>query len=869
MLKRDIYTVAFHNNSVEETLHDLDSSLNGISDTQAKERLLQFGANELEEKKEKQWWILLLRQFTDFMIVVLIGAAIISGFIGDITDTIIIIVLVIINAFIGFFQEYRARNAIQALKKMAVQNATGLRDSSVKVIPSSELVPGDIILLEAGNIVAADVRLFETSQLTIQESSLTGEAESVEKNANDMIEINAALGDRVNMAYKGTFIIKGTGKGMVTATGMQTELGRIARMLQADEAKTPLQKRMEKFSYQLSIIILVVCGIIFIIGWLRGEQPLLMFLTAISLAVAAIPEALPSVITIALSFGAKRMAKQNALIKKLPAVETLGSVTYICTDKTGTLTQDQMKVLKVYCNNKLHDVKSNAVINCDECMFIICALNNTILENKEKEIIGDSTEVALYNFALKNNYTKQDLLRRFPLLHVLPFDAQRKCMTTIHSFNDSFISFTKGAPDVILANTNLENDEDEINLEEIIDDMASEGLRIIAMSYRLWEELPSDLSPDVIESGMTFVALTGIADPLRAESRSSVELCKTAGIKPIMITGDHATTAKIIAKQTGIIETDKDVLLTSSELNEINDEILSNKIEHIKVLARATPEQKLRIVKILQQKGEFVGMTGDGVNDAPALQLADIGIAMGINGTDVSKEAADIVLLDDNFSTIVKAIKEGRRIYDNVRKFIRYVLTGNTAEVSTIFLAPFFGLPVPLLPIQILWINLMTDGLPGLALASERSEKEVMKRPPRPPNENIFSKGMGRQILWAGFLMSIVCIVTQAIAINKGEHWQTMVFTVLCFSQLGNAMAVRSETTSVFTLGAMSNKFMFYAIAATVTFQLAIVYVPLLNKLFKTQPLTINELTLTILLSAIIFSAIEIEKLIRRKSKTV
>jgi Ca2+-transporting ATPase len=397
--------------------------------------------------------------------------------------------------------------------------------------------------------------------------------------------------------------------------------------------------------------------------------------------------------------------------------------------------------------------------------------------------------------------------------------------------------------------------------------MASEGLRIIALGYREWKELPS-LTFDVIESGLTFVALIGIADPLRAESRTAVQLCKAAGIKPIMITGDHALTANIIAKQTGIIDTPGDILLTSSQLNETTDEILSDKIEHIKAFARVTPEQKLRIVKTLQQKGEFVAMTGDGVNDAPALQLANIGIAMGINGTDVSKEAADMILLDDNFSTIVKAVKEGRRIFDNIRKFIRYVMTGNAGEVWTIFLAPFFGLPVPLLPIQILWINLVTDGLPGLALASERSEKGIMQRPPRPTNESIFSNGMGWQILWAGFLMGVVCITTQAIAINNNSaHWQTMVFTVLCFSQLGNAMAVRSEKTSIFKLGIMSNKFMFYAIAITIALQFAIIYVPALNKIFRTQPLTTNELLLTILLSTVIFWAIEIEKLVRRYGK--
>lgn len=869
MISHTIYTTSFHHLTADETIQELNASSNGLSNEEAKKRLQQFGANELVEKKEKPWWILLLGQFTDFMILLLLIAAIVSGFIGDITDTIIIIVLVLINALIGFSQEYRARNAVKALKKMAAFNAAVIRDNVIQIIPSSEVVTGDILLLEAGNVVGADARLIETSQLIIQESSLTGEAAEVEKKANTIINTDAALGDRVNMVYKGTFITKGNGKAIVTATGMQTELGKIAEMLQEEEVQTPLQKRLKHFSQQLSVIILIVCVIIFIVDWLKSGQPMLMLLTAISLAVAAIPEALPSVITIALSFGAKKMAKQNALIKKLPAVETLGSVTYICTDKTGTLTQNKMTVVKMYCKGNLYDVKNiTSKFSCDEWLFIISALNNSILEKPDEEIVGDSTEVALYHFALENNYHKKELLRRFPIVHVLPFDAERKCMTTIHANGNQYISFTKGGPDVIFGKTVFDNDEDKQDLEEAVETMASEALRTIALAYHKWENLPSPVTTDVIEKDLLFVALIGIADPLRPESRTAVELCKTAGIKPVMITGDHALTANMIAKQTGIIETSDDLLLTSSQLNEMDDEMLADKIEHIKALARVTPEQKLRVVRTLQKKGEFVAMTGDGVNDAPALQLADIGIAMGINGTDVSKEASDMILLDDNFSTIVKAIKEGRRIYDNIRKFIRYVMTGNAGEVWTIFLAPFFGLPVPLLPIHILWINLVTDGLPGLALASERSEEGIMQRPPRPANESIFSKGMGWQILWAGFLMGVVCISTQAIAIaNNSAHWQTIVFTVLCFNQLGNAMAVRSETVSVFKLGPLSNKFMFYAITITVVLQLAIIYLPMFNRIFKTQPLTINELLLTILLSAVIFLAVEIEKFIKRISK--
>ncbi len=868
MLSSDFNTIPFHHLNIDGSFEQLHSSQDGLSEEEAAQRLHQFGANELLGKKEKPWWLLLINQFADFMILLLLVAAIVSGFVGEITDTIIIIILVLLNALIGFSQEYKARNAVKALKKMAALNAIVMREEQVLIIPSSQLVPGDILLLDAGNVVAADARLVAASQLCIQESSLTGEAAEVEKNENVLIDVDAALGDRINMVYKGTFITKGNGKAVVTATGMKTELGRIAELLGEEETLTPLQKRMKKFSKQLSVIILIVCAVIFIVDWLRGGQVMLMLLTAISLAVAAIPEALPSIITIALSFGAKKMARQNALVKKLPAVETLGAVTYICSDKTGTLTQNKMQVVKVYCNGKLYDAKDINEDSCGQWPLIICALNNTILETKGEDIMGGSTETALYHFALKKNYQKLNLLQRFPLIHVLPFDAERKCMTTVHSFDHGFISFTKGAPDLILAEIVFENDAERTNVDEAVELMASEGLRAIALALHKWKELPATFADSVLEQNMTFVALAGIADPLRPESRTAVELCKTAGIKPIMITGDHALTARMIATQTGILNNPGDVLITSSQLMHMSDDALKNEIERIKVMARVTPEQKLRIVKILQQKGEVVAMTGDGVNDAPALQLADIGVAMGINGTDVSKEAADMILLDDNFNTIVKAVKEGRRIFDNIRKFIRYIMTSNAGEVWTIFLAPFFGLPVPLLPIHILWINLVTDGLPGLALATERAEKGIMQRPPRPVNENIFSGGMGWQILWAGFLLGAVSIATQALAIHYNSgHWQTMVFTVLCLNQLGNAMAMRSETASAFQLGPFSNKFMFYAITATVVLQLAVIYIPVMNAIFKTQPLATNELLLTILLSSVTFVAIEIEKLVRRYSK--
>jgi len=860
--------VEFHNLTIGKTLETFHTSISGLATEEAKKRLLQYGPNEITGKKENPWWILLLKQFTDLMIIVLLVAAIISAFIGDIADTIIILVLVIINALLGFSQEYKARNAIKALKKMAALKSSVLRDAQVQVIPSTEIVPGDTILLEAGNVVPADIRLTETSVLMIQEASLTGESTEIEKIATAIVEEKAPMGDRVNMAYKGTLISKGNGKGIVTATGMQTELGKIAELLHEEEAITPLQKKLNYFSRQLSLIILFVCAVIFVIGLLRGERPMLMLLTAISLAVAAIPEALPSVITIALSFGAKRMARLNTLIKKLPAVETLGSITYICTDKTGTLTQNRMEVRQVYHNGKVYEdvMEKQAGIEFANMPFIISCLSNTVQQKKDGEVIGDSTELALYNLARKCGYHKNNLLLQFPLLHILPFDGGRKCMTTIHAHDDSFISFTKGAADVILQKSKFQNYEDKINFTRVAEKMATGGSRVIALAFRKWKKLPAEITHEIFESGLNCVALTAIADPLRQESREAVQLCKAAGIVPVMVTGDHPLTAQNIARQVTIIESPQDTVVNATELDEMSDEALREKIHDIKVFARVSPEQKLRIVKALQKNGEFVGMTGDGVNDAPALQLANIGIAMGVTGTDVAKEAADMILLDDNFNTIVKAVKEGRRIFDNIRKFVRYVMTGNAGEVWTIFLAPFFGLPIPLLPIHILWVNLVTDGLPGISLTAERSEPGIMQRPPRPTNENIFSRGMGAQILWAGFLMGIVCITTQVIGIHhKDWHWQTMVFTVLCFSQLGNAMAVRSETDSVFKLGPTSNRLMFYALAITVGLQTTIIYVPLLNKIFKTEPLGLTELIVTIGMSTIIFMAIEIEKLIRRK----
>jgi Ca2+-transporting ATPase len=760
---------------------------------------------------------------------------------------------------------------------MAAPTATVIRSGKPSDIPASELVPGDIVVMEAGRIVPADLRLTEVMQLKIDEAALTGESIPVEKHVKALQDEMISIGDRKNMTYKGTTVTYGRGTGIVIATGMDTELGNIAAMLQKEEeVKTPLQKRLARFGKKLAIAILVICAIIFIFGLLRGEPLLLMLLTAISLAVAAIPEALPAVVTISLAIGAKKMVRQNALIRKLPAVETLGSVTYICSDKTGTLTLNQMTVDEIYVDDKT--VKGSEIpqflSRSDHITTFVraLALSNDATEDKEGKIIGDPTEIALFKVAQQSGHKKDALTQDYPRIAEIPFDSERKCMTTLHKKPDGgFVSFTKGAVEVVLGKSinvmkkgNL-TEIDETDIMSKSEQMSAEGLRVLAFGFRHWEALPSDMTPETTETGMTFLGFAGLLDPPRQEVTEAVGLCKTAGIRPVMITGDHPLTAKNIAKRLGILDNDSQSIITGKELAELPMEAFEETVQNIKVYARVAPEQKLKIIKALQDKGQFVAMTGDGVNDAPALKRADIGVAMGITGTDVAKEACHMVLLDDNFATIVRAVKEGRRIFDNIRKFIRYTMTSNAGEIWTIFLAPFLGLPVPLLPIHILWINLVTDGLPGLALAAEPAEKNIMERPPRHPQENIFT-GMWFQIIWIGLLMGGVSIFSQAWSIKSGNpNWQTIVFTVLCLSQMGNVLALRSEKESVFSQGLFSNKPLFGAFMLTLILQMATIYVPFLNPIFKTKPLSLNELLFTLGLSSVVFVAAEFEKWVKRK----
>jgi Ca2+-transporting ATPase len=846
----------------------------GLGAGEVARRLSTYGPNAIQEHRARSPWRMLLDQFTDFMILVLIAAAVISGLIGEPPDAIAIVVIVLLNGVIGFIQEYRAERAVAALKLLAAPSAKVLREGKQATIPASQLVPGDVVVLEAGDGVPADVRLVEAVQLKVEEAALTGESVPVEKQARPLTEVELPLGDRVNMAYKGTLVTYGRGTGLVVATGMTTELGKIATLLrEEEEVKTPLQKRLAQFGRRLALAALAICAIVFLVGVLRGESVILMFLTAVSLAVAAIPEALPAVVTVSLALGARKMVKKQALIRRLPAVETLGSVTYICSDKTGTLTLNKMQVEQVAVAGDIA-ARVPPVGEQGEAGWLFgqaLALSNDAVRQDDDRVLGDPTEVALYVAAREAGYDKERLQIASPRLAELPFDSDRKCMTTFHREGDSLIAFTKGAPERVVAQCEevlTGTGSASVKREAILGEaerMAADGLRVLAVAFRRWPELPADPAPNQAERNLTFLGLVGLLDPPRPEVREAVTLCRSAGITPVMITGDHPATARAIANRLGIIA-DGGEVMTGQELARLPLEEFEARVERVRVYARAAPEQKIRIVKALQDKGEFVAMTGDGVNDAPALRRADIGVAMGVTGTDVAREASHMILLDDNFATIVAAVREGRRIFDNIRRFIKYTMTSNAGEIWTIFLAPFLGLPIPLLPIHILWINLVTDGLPGLALAAEPEERGLMQRPPRPPNESIFAHGMWQDIIWVGLLMGGVSLVTQAWAYHTGHaHWQTMVFTVLTLSQMGNVLAIRSERESFFTLGPLTNRPLLGAVLLTFALQMGTIYIPALNPIFKTEPLDPDELLFSLALSSAVFIGVEIQKwMIRR-----
>jgi len=850
----------------------------GLATAEAARRLDQYGRNELHEQEGRGPLAMFLGQFSDFMILLLLGAAAISGVIGELEDAIAILAIVVLNAIVGFVQEYRAEKALRALKQLAALKARCLRDGDVVAVPAAELVPGDVVLLEAGAVVPADLRLLEAVQLKVEEAALTGESHPAEKIVAPLADAEAPLGDRVNMAYSGTIVTYGRGHGLVVGTGMTTELGKIATLLATtEEVKTPLQRRLARFGKQLSAVAIGLCVVVFALGVMRGESMVLMFLTAVSLAVAAVPEALPAVITIALALGAQRMVRKNALVRRLPAVETLGSVTYICSDKTGTLTQNRMHADAFFVDGGEHHAlpAGEALGRAPWSSFVpALALNNDASVDREGALVGDPTETALYAAARDAGADKASVEATMPRVAELPFDSDRKCMTTLHraASGDGVVAFTKGAPEPVLERCVARLGHEgarPIELAPLLaqaERMASAGLRVLAIARRDWPAVPARLAPEHVETGLTFVGFVGLIDPPRPEAAQAVAECREAGITPVMITGDHPLTAQAIAVRLGIVAAGEDRMLTGRDLARLGEAELVDKAATVRVYARVNPEQKIAIVQALQKRGEFVAMTGDGVNDAPALKSADIGVAMGKVGTDVAREASDMVLLDDNFASIVSAVAEGRRIYENIRKFIRFVLAGNTGEIVTLLVAPLFGMPIPLLPIQILWVNLITDGLPGLALAMEPAEKGQMSRPPRPPGESLFAGGLAVQILWVGLLIGALSIFTQYWAIAAGsDHWQTMVFTVLTFAQLFQIMAVRSERESLFSIGLWTNLPLLGAVLLGGALQVMVIYVPWFNGLLKTQPLTAAEFALCVLLPSLVFVAIEIEKWLARR----
>jgi Ca2+-transporting ATPase len=831
---------------VKDVLEKLNTSELGLNENEAAKRRLQFGSNELASADKHRVFKILLNQFSDVMILVLIAGVVLSLFLKEYTDACIILIILFLDAVTGFIQEYRAEEAMAALKQMATPASIILREGLTHKIHSPRLVPGDIVLFEAGTLIPADLRIIESNSLQVNESSLTGESVPVDKISETLKDTSLVLSDYSNMAFKGTHITYGRGKGVVTAIGMETELGKIAEMLVEKEPLTPLRLRMNEFSKRLTYIILFICVILFIAGYLRGYSALNMLLLALSVAVAAIPEALPAIITISLSIGSKRLVRNNVLIRKLYAVETLGSVSFICTDKTGTLTRNQMEVREVWVpGNEAHKHSFLKAIH----------LNHTVVE-KGNDLLGDPTEVALVLYLQNQAGYNPEWKTQHKRIHEIPFDSERKLMTTVH----------KGAVEAIIAICpGISNDP---VLTRQIEAMTRKGLRVIAYATNQLEELPNKLSSATIEKGMKFLGLAGLIDPPREEVKQAIRECKAAGIITVMLTGDHPSTAAFIARELGILSKNDGIVITGPVLEAMPQTELEEKVEHLRVYARVSPAQKLRIVKALQKKGHFVAMTGDGVNDAPSVKIANIGIAMGITGTDVTREAAHMILLDDNFTTIVGAIKQGRRIYDNIRKFILYILAGNLAELSSILLAPLLGLPLPLLPVQILWINLVSDGLPALALAAEPAEKNLMNRPPRKADEGILAGKMGKRILYTGGFLCLVTVVSQYIMVgNQVKHWQTIVFCILCFGQLWQVMAMRSETEILFHRGLLTNKYMLGAVVLTGLLQLTIIYVPSLRLFFHTDALSISELLITIGLSSLIFWLLEGLKLIRKARK--
>lgn len=874
----------------------------GLSRIEAKDRLVKYGFNELRGEKRTSPYRIFLEQFRSYLVIILLVAMAISAFLGEIIDTVVIGIIVVINAIVGFTQEYRAERALEALKELTTPRTIVIRDGKEAELPSREIVPGDTIVIETGDRVPADSRLIDVIGLKVDESSLTGESFAISKGV-DAIPENTPLADRGNMIFMGTVSTYGRGKGVVVATGMKTEIGQIAEMIQvAEREPTPLQVKLANLGKHLGIIILALCGVVFLTGVLRALNIFEMFLIAVGLAVAAIPEGLPAIVTMALALGVQRMVKRNVIIRKLPAVETLGCSTVICSDKTGTLTQNEMTVREIYVNNKMYqitgvgykpegkfyldgkeiDPKNDESISLLLRIDSLC--NNASLEYDEEKghwlIIGDTTEGALLVAAAKAGLQKDELEKKFKRKIEIPFDSDRKRMTTIHSTSEgNNVAYVKGAVEVVLGlsshiyengQMNELTEEKRKQILQINQGMAEKALRVLGMAFKKLPKKMTQFASETVEKDLVFVGLSGMMDPPRKEVKDALRLSKMAGIRSIMITGDHKITAMAVAKELSLMR-DGDLVLTGVELDEISDEELERTIDRVAVFARVSPKHKMRIVKAFKKKRQIVAMTGDGVNDAPALKSAEIGVAMGITGTEVTKEASDMILTDDNFASIVAAIEEGRMIYDNISKVVRYLISTNFGEILTLFIGTLIGLPLPVIAIQILWINLVTDGLPALALGVEPGEPDIMERKPRDPREEILSR---KSLVYAIGVGAIMCVGTLALFIYGLNLYppdpelagpRTIAFTVLMMFQMFSVLNFRSERNSLFKIGVLTNKHLIGAVFSSILLQLAVIYVPFLQGVFGTVPIGLFEWLLIILVSSSALVIVEIQKLIVRK----
>ena len=897
---------------VEEYLQT--SMEKGLSSFEVKKRQEESGFNELKQAKKKSLFVKFLEQFKDFMIIVLIIAAIVSGIVGvaqgeGITDTIIILIVVIANAIIGVAQEAKAEKSLEALQKLSGHEAKVIRDGNIQTVPARELVEGDIVVLDTGDFIPADLRIFEAVNLKAQESSLTGESVPVEKQASVINEEELPIGDRANMLFSSSLVTYGRGKGIVVETGMNTEVGKIAEMLSGtEEQETPLQKKLNGLGKTLGIVSLIICIIIFIIGLAQGREVISMFMTAVSLAVAAIPEGLAAVSTIVLAIGVQKMVKRNAIVKRLPAVETLGSSSVICSDKTGTLTQNKMTVQKIFVNHTVYDV-SNLDENSDfikynkENQEVQLLVYNGMLCNDTKisdagTLTGDPTETALVDIALKLGFTK-NIYNELPRVDEIPFDSERKLMTTVHEREGKYIVYTKGGVDELLniCTSYIDHGEIKKDLESFIplientnEKMAKDALRVLAFAYK---ELDHKPEKDEMENDLIYVGMYGMIDPPREEAKLAVDKCKTAGIKTVMITGDHKITATAIAKKLGILENESEAI-TGSELDKISDEDLEKNIRNYSVYARVSPEHKVRIVKAWQKNGEIVAMTGDGVNDSPALKTSDIGCAMGKVGTDVAKEAADVILVDDNFATVVSAVEEGRRIYDNILKVIQFLLSSNVGEIVVLLLATLFSGVIAkiagisnvgalniLMPIHILWVNLVTDSLPALALAFDPANDDIMNRKPLKQTKGIFTKGMTFRIVYQGIMIGLLTLIAFIIGLksttipiegltldeSKIEVGQTMAFIVLALSELVHVYNIRDNKKSLFKGKIFNNKVLVGATIVSATLMFIILLIPSLRNIFSIPVLPMNNIFETVLLVFLPILIVETFKLLRINGK--